>query len=186
MKEYKNVLEFKVSDSAVLNDKLNLYFGTYNFKQATRKNDSLVYVKRGSFLDGWKFNPLKWESKIEINLSESDKVLIHHYVYNNGALTPIAFSALFNSFLTNLERFVNHNADFQKENTKYINPARIKVLKCYSLILIGVLIGLFFGNILSELIGTRLFGYLGIVIGAVTARKFVNEYWIKKYTPQLR
>ena len=41
------------------------------------KRENLLFEKKWSILNGWKFNPLNWETKIDIKLTKNNKVTIN-------------------------------------------------------------------------------------------------------------
>ena len=186
MKDYNGNFEFDLIDNFNLKDKIKKYFEVYNFELLKDENNNLVFVKKWSLLNGWRINPLNWETEINIKLSEKNKTVINHTVISNGFLTPIAFTSLFKSFLLNLEKFINQNIDFKEKNSPKIKLAKEKVLKYHGLLIIGILLGLVFGIILSNLTGMKLFGTVGIIVGAITSEKFMNQYLIKNNTLQHR
>lgn len=72
MKNYKQNFELIIGDSADLNNKLKLYFNFYSFIEIKDENNHLFFLKNYSLFDGWKINPLKWETKINVNLIEEN------------------------------------------------------------------------------------------------------------------
>ena len=68
MEKYYNNFEFTISNNFETKEKLKSYFKSYDFEQIKDENENLIFVKKGSILNGWKFNPLNWETKIEIKL----------------------------------------------------------------------------------------------------------------------
>ena len=124
MEKYNNNFEFTVSNNSKTKEKLKSYFKSYDFEQVKDENENLLFVKKWSILNGWKFNPLNWETKIDIKLSENNKVIINHIVHSNGFLTPNAFKSLFEKFLLNLEQFVEFNIKHKPNNIQEIKLAK--------------------------------------------------------------
>lgn len=176
MKKYINNFEFTVSNNAEIKQKLKSYFKSYDFEQVNDEPKNLHFVKKESILDGWKFNPLNWESKIDITLTENNNVIINHIVYSNGFLTPIAFNSLFEKFLLNLEQFVNFNINHKSSNNQEIKLAKVKALKFYGILILGVVVGAYLGTMLSSALGIKLLGTLGIILGAIATEKIMNNY----------
>jgi hypothetical protein len=179
MEDYKTIFEFNLKDTFALKDKLKLYFEFYDFKLKNDENNNFDFVKKGSMLDGWKINPLNWESKITIKISENDKVNTSYTAMSNGSISPIAMTPLYENFLSNLERFINYKEDFKDKNEVQIAKARKKVLKYYALVVLGIVLGSFLGAMLSHITEIKLFGYLGIILGALGTMKLINRYTLK-------
>ena len=176
MEKYYNNFEFTISNNFETKEKLKSYFKSYDFEQIKDENENLIFVKKGSILNGWKFNPLNWETKIEIKLIENKKVSIKHIVQNNGFLTPIAFTSLFEKFLLNLEQFVKFNKKHKPKNIHEIKLAKEKVFKYHGILILGVLAGMLLGIIMSNATGIKLLGTVGIIVGAITTEKVMNRY----------
>ena len=186
MKNYNKNFEFDLKDNINLKNKIKQYLDVYNFEQKKDSNNHLVFIKEGGLLNGWKFNPLNWESEINIKLYENKRAIIQHTVLANGFLTPIAFTTLFKSFLINLEQFVNHNINFQENNSWQIKLAKRRVFKYHGLVIIGILLGLVCGIIFTKLSGMELFSTIGIIFGASLTTKLINQYLIKDNNLQNR
>jgi F0F1-type ATP synthase assembly protein I len=184
MGKYNNNFEFTVSNNSETKEKLKSYFKSYDFEQVKDEKENLLFVKKWSILNGWKFNPLNWETKINIKLTENNKVIINHIVHSNGFLTPIAFKSLFEKFLSNLEQFVEFNEKHKTKNIQEIKLAKEKVYKYHGILILGILIGLFLGIIMTNITGIKLLGTVGIIVGAITTEKIMNKYLIKNNNPQ--
>ena len=186
MKEYEKRFEFDIEDNSNLKKKLMKYFTSYNLTKVKDENSTIILEKKWSLLDGWKLNILNWETKIGINLDENNKVKINHKVITNGFgyITPIAFSSLFEKYLINLEKFINQNESFERKNNELIKLGKVKMLKYIGILIVGILIGFYFGYILENLTEIKLFGYVGIIIGALVSEKILNNYLIKNNTLQ--
>ena len=176
MEKYNNNFEFTVSNNSKTKEKLKSYFKSYDFEQVKDENENLLFVKKWSISNGWKFNPLNWETKIDIKLSENNKVIINHIVHSNGFLTPNAFKSLFEKFLLNLEQFVEFNIKHKPNNIQEIKLAKEKVFKYHGILILGVVVGMFLGIILSTATGIKLLGTLGIIVGAIATEKIMNKY----------
>jgi hypothetical protein len=176
MEKYNNNFEFTVSNNSKTKEKLKSYFKSYHFEQVKDENENLLFVKKWSISNGWKFNPLNWETKIDIKLSENNKVIINHIVHSNGFLTPNAFKSLFEKFLLNLEQFVEFNIKHKPNNIQEIKLAKEKVFKYHGILILGVVVGMFLGIILSTATGIKLLGTLGIIVGAIATEKIMNKY----------
>ena len=186
MEKYINNFEFTISNNSETKEKLKSYFKSYDFEQVKDENENLLFVKKWSILNGWKFNPLNWETKIDIKLTENNKVIINHIVHSNGFLTPIAFKSLFEKFLLNLEQFVEFNEKHKTKNIQEGKLAKEKVYKYHGILILGILIGLFLGMIMTNVTGIKLFGTVGVIIGAIATEKIMNKYLMKNNNLQQR
>lgn len=157
------------------------YFQAYNFKITTENHEQLVFAKKWSILDGWRLNPLNWECVVEVTFLGNDIVCIHHKVFSNGYITPIAFTALYDSFLLNLERYLNEKIDFVATNAAAIKKAKVNVMKYNGILLVGLLIGAAVGIAIAQATQLKLFGYLGIFLGVILIERIMNSYLEKNY-----
>ena len=176
MGKYINNFEFTISNNSETKEKLKSYFKSYDFEQVKDENEKLLFVKKWSILNGWKFNPLNWETKIDIKLTENNKVIINHIVHSNGFLTPIAFKSLFEKFLLNLEQFVEFDIKHKPNNIQEIKLAKEKVFKYHGILILGTVVGMFLGIIISNATGIKLLGTVGIIVGTIATEKIMNKY----------
>ena len=174
MKTYTQIYTFKIDHPARFKEKLNQYLAAYNFELQSDSADRIIYIKKGSFFDGWKLNPLNRKSTIEIDLTQNKKVSIQFEI-DGIYITPIVFATLFDAFFYNLEQFVNYNSDFKEINHHEIVKAKKKMLTYLGVILLGAVIGLLIGIAISKAIGLKLFEYAGIIFGVMATEKFLNE-----------
>ncbi|WP_179344671.1 hypothetical protein [Winogradskyella ursingii] len=181
MNNYNNIIEFEFSDSSRFKRKLEYYFDYYNFDQIENNKNEFVFEKKWSLSNGWKFNPLDWETTIKIKLIENRMAIIKYDVISNGVLSSVAFSSLFETFICNLEKFINQEIDFKKKNIKCIRLAKQKVYKYHGILIVGIISGLSLGVILTNLTGKTFFGTLGVVMGAIITEKLINSYLLKQY-----
>ena len=181
-----NKFEFTISNNFEIKEKLKSYFKSYDFEQIKDEKENLIFVKKWSILNGWKFNPLNWESKIDIKLTENNKVIIKHIVHGNGFLTPIAFTSLFEKFLSNLEQFLKYNKEHKTKNIQEVKLAKEKAFKYHGILILGVLTGLILGIIMTNATEITLLGTFGIIVGAIATEKIMNRYLIKNNNLQHR
>ena len=128
MRDYTRNFEFHIINNLNFEDRITEYFKSYDFKILSHDKSKFVFNKKWSILHGWEFNPLNWESVIEIELIEKHKMIINYTVINNGFVTPVAFNSLYQSFILNLEQFLKNSIDFKLENRKHIKLAKKKSL----------------------------------------------------------
>lgn len=67
---------------------------------------------------------------------------------------------------------IKHKAN----NIHEIKLAKEKVFKYHVILILGVVVGMFLGNIMSSATGIKLLGTLGIIVGAVATEKIMNKY----------
>lgn len=186
MEKYNNNFEFTFSNNSEAKEKLKSYFKFYDFELIKNEKENLLFVKKWSILSGWRINPLNWETKIDIKLTENNRVIINHIVNSNGFLTPIAFKSLYENFLSNLEQFVELNEKHKAKNIQAVKLAKEKVYKYHGILILGILIGLFLGIIITNVTGIKLFGTVGVIIGTIATEKIMNKYLIKNNNLQQR
>lgn len=173
MKDYRNHIEFDIADQNELVEKIKRYFDFYGFDLID--DTQFVFVKKWSFWEGWRFNPLDWESRLEININDRS-LNIDHLVSSNGILTPVGFAKFYQSFLLNFEKFINHSKEFTEPNKREINNAKLKVYKYHALLVLGVVLGFFIGNVLGSSAGFKWIGYATMIITVLIMKKVLNYY----------
>ena len=69
MNSFSKEYSFKIeNDNSV--ERLTSYLTKYHFKLKHKSNSKLIFLKKFSLLEGWKINPISWESEIVIYLLE--------------------------------------------------------------------------------------------------------------------
>lgn len=136
-------------------------------------------------LENWKYNILNFEAEINIELIENKKIVIKHRVLTNGfgCTKPIAFSTSFKKNLLNLKEYINSYKKYEGKNNLILKSGKLKILTYIGLVIIRTDSEIYFGSILQHLTRSTIFGYLGIIIGAIGNEKIMNRYFIKK-TPK--
>ena len=76
------------------------------------------------------------------------------------------------------------NEKHKTKNIQEIKLAKEKVYKYHGILILGILIGLFLGIIMTNITGIKLLGTVGIIVGAITTEKIMNKYLIKNNNPQ--
>lgn len=186
MKDYNNNFEFSISNDLETTKKLKAYFKSYDFELIKDEKKNLIFVKKWSILNGWKFNPLDWESTIDIKLTQNKKVIINYIVHSNGHLTPVAFKSLFEKFLSNLEQYIVFNVNHKIKTNQDVKLAKEKVFKYHGILILGIIVGVFLGIIMSNATGINLLGTAGIIVGAIATQKLLNKYLIMNSNIQHR
>jgi hypothetical protein len=181
MKGYTRKFEFSTHGNHHARDKMKHYFEAYNFKITKENDEQFVFAKKWSILVGWRLNPLNWESVVEVTFREKDKLHVHHTAATSGYITPVAFATLYESYLLNLERYLNENIDFVGTNAAAINKAKVDVMKYHGILLVGLLIGSAVGIAVAQATEIKLLGYLGIFLGVILTERIMNNYLEKTY-----
>lgn len=180
---YKTTFEFSVENIPDLENKLRTYFEYYDFKFSEEGESGKYYFyKKGTILDGWKFNPLNWESDINVEITEAKKTVIHYEVKGNGQISAAAFHFMFEDFLKNFEQYVIEGADFKQRNAQQVKIARKKLGKYFAFVISGTILGFLVGFIFTKLTGNRIFGTAGIILGTLISRNLLNRKLKKNFT----
>lgn len=179
MKPYKKKITVKVETNNNLKHKLKQYFKFYGFDFSENDQNSFVFFKKFSFLDGWKYNPLNWESKVDIKLSKNT-LEINYINEGNSHITPYAFNDLFISFFNNLESYLNTSTDFKEKNKTEIKKAKKKILFQFLIIIISVICFALIGRLILEKFRIQFFDIFGVIIVGLISLKLINQFWINK------
>ena len=75
---------------------------------------------------------------------------------------------------------MNCNKKYEEKNNLILKSGKLKKLTYIGLLIIGTASEIYFGSILQHLTRSKIFGYLGIIIGAIGTEKIMNKYFIKK------
>ena len=180
MEIYKKRFKLNSQNKSNLKQKLEQYFQFYGFELSETDKNSLVFFKKFSFLSGWKFNPLNWESEVKIT-STNNSLEIIYINEGNSQITPFAFEDLFNSFFNNLESYLNNSIDFKEKNKVEIKKAKRRIFYQFLIIIVSIIAFGFLGKFLLEEFRIQFFNVFGSLIGAFLSLKLINEYWINKF-----
>jgi len=178
---YKKQYTFKIENSTTLKTRLNHYFKQYDFLFEEVAENQFIYFKKFSFLDGWKMNPLSWESKVVITI-KNNTLSIDYYNEGNAQITPFAFDYLFSEFFKNLELYINQTINFEIKNQVAIQKAKQKIVKHFFIIIASVFAFVLLGMYLKETFNSNFVGYFSVIIGSYLSLKLINDYWFKKIT----
>ena len=178
---YRKSFEFVVDNQYDLEEKLTQYFELYNFKKKSESTNTFTFFKKSSLVDGWKMNPLNWESRITV-IQNFDILSITYYVPGNMQITPIAFQKLYADFIGNLDLFINGNQNFTESNALQIALAKQKLTKYYLKVLLGITFGFIIGFFLEKLTGNNFLASLCIFLGGYGSLKLMNHNIIVNQT----
>ena len=176
MEPYKETFQIKTTETISVVSKLRHYLTGYDFIEQQADDRHLVFVKKFSFFQGWQFNPLNWESQLDIDLEEGHGVKIMYQVEGNGFLTPHGFTGLFRGFIEYLGSYLLHDVDYRAGNQKLIKKANNKVLTALAYVLGGTAISTFIAISLNEITDLKFLGYVGLFGGTYLALQIVNRW----------
>ncbi|MCK0131922.1 hypothetical protein MWU59_10465 [Flavobacteriaceae bacterium F08102] len=182
MTAYSKTLEFTVKNTADLPTALQTYFDTYHFSQGESTNDHFVFYKKGSILDGWKLNPLNWQSTVTIELIHKNTLSVQYTVPGTNVINPLAFSELYNAFLLNLEQYLVHQNDFVEKNAEQVARAKKNISRYYGILFLGVMVSFGIGTLVQNMTGNQLTGQITSIIGALLSVKLLNKNLINRAT----
>ncbi|WP_026775227.1 hypothetical protein [Polaribacter sp. Hel_I_88] len=182
MEHYKKTFRFK-NEHNLANTKLKIknYFEFYNFQYEEQDENNFIFFKKFSFLSGWKFNPLHWESQVNIQLTEN-AITIKYVNEGNAHITPFAFNELFIRFFSNLQRYVSKSIDFKENNRILFKKAKQKVV--FQFLIVFVFMGLLY-TVIHSFFGQSKIMYLAFMIACLLPLKLVNQYWQSKNDTKL-
>jgi len=180
MEPFKTSRSFKTIPSKIEKEKIYKYFEAYGFKAEQKSNNQFLFYKKGSLLEGWKMNPLNWESEIELFIS-GDEIRMT-YVVEGLYITPIAFKSLYHGFL---ERFVSnlqHNTSYRLENKIALKKAKQQLLGINLFYLLCILITFTVIGVLEDMFHSKAIGFLLLVGALFFLEKGLNAFLENKYS----
>lgn len=181
MEVYKKAITIKVENDSDFKRKLKAYFQFYNFQFKDQEENKLVFFKKKSFLSGWKYNPLNWESIVNIKITNNN-LEISYINEGNAQITPFAFDELFTSFFHNLELYLNKSIDFKEKNNIEIKKVKKRVIFQFLILLLSIICFGLIGKFFLQKFRIQFFDYFSIAIGGLITLKLINQYWINKMT----
>lgn len=179
MHPYKKKFALKIENNNNFRQNLKQYFLFYNFDYSEKEENTILFFKKFSYLSGWRFNPLNWESEIKITIL-NNTLEIAYINKGNSQITPFAFDGLYNSFFNNLNLFVNKSIDFKEKNKQEIKKAKQKVFLQFLIIIACIFVFVIIGWLLKKEFNLHFLSKFSVVIGALLSLKMLNKYWIHK------
>ncbi len=162
-------LEFTVLETDDLTEKTLEYFTKSGFKHiVTSSNDKIIKFERGSIASNmWTFNPLKWKSAINIDLSKN-QVKATFNINAAGQIPTTKDEELWETFIANYQKYVcDANFDYLNENSENLKSTKSKNLKYIGWAVIGGLIGGVPAVLIAQLTGINSVVSIGAALGAV-------------------
>ena len=176
MKIYKHTLVFDFKPKENFKQKAINYFSEYGFIYTDKGDSHLFFYKKSNFFEGWKMNPLNWESEIELLLDQNTIQITYKIV--GLYITPKAFKTLYISFITNFKEYLISNKSYFLENKIQIKQAKQKLGLYYVILLMILLFGIF----LSRMFIGGFFGVFLFIGIAYYSESVLNNYLEKKFS----
>jgi hypothetical protein len=161
-------IEFTVSDNSDLTKGTIEYFKQSDFKYIDNTTDEKLRFKRGSIaLNMWTFNPLKWKSEIDIEIS-GQKIRANFIINATGQIATQDEQKLWDSFIVNYKTYLNDNKfDFKTENKRTLSSTKKNSLKYVGWALLGALIGGIPAGLIAYWTGINSIISIGAASGAI-------------------
>jgi len=179
MNIYTEQFSFTVNSPEDFSSKASQYFSKYNFKEDIVNENHVMYSRKASFLEGWKMNPLHWESLIDVTV-ENTTVNITYKVFGLY-ITPRAFKTLYSGFIANFKESLNKNTDQTLENKALIIEAKQRLTYIYLVYVFAIVIGIFLGGLVKNWLDGSIFSILIFLGTYFIAQRGINEYLENKY-----
>lgn len=156
METFKTTRSFKIMPPKIEKEKICNYFEAYGFKTKEKANNHFLFYKKSSLLEGWKMNPLDWESEIELYLEE-DQIRLT-YIVEGLYITPIPFKSLYTGFLHQFANHIRRNTSHRLENKIAIRKAKRQLLGINLFYLLGMLLAFSIIGILENVFDSKAIG----------------------------
>ncbi|OOV25891.1 hypothetical protein BXU11_14625 [Flavobacterium sp. LM5] len=166
----KKTIEFKVSESVDLRKMTIGYFQKSGFKNVDNKNtNNRIIFERGSMSSNlWTFNPLKWKSTIDIEIS-GQHVKANFNINATGQIPTNKDELLWETFIGNYQKYLlDSKFDFLAENSKNLKTTKRKNLEYICWAALGGLIGGLPAGLIAYWTGINSIVSVGAVMGALT------------------
>ncbi|MBK9271634.1 MAG: hypothetical protein IPM48_08540 [Saprospiraceae bacterium] len=178
MTAIKKTIEFKVSEPTDLRKMTIDYFKKSGFKHLDNNtSDKTIIFERGSIATNmWTFNPLKWKSTIDIEISGQD--IKANFNINAAGQTPTGNDELlWETFIDNYQKYLlDSNFDFLTENSKTLRATKSKNLKYLGWAVLGGLIGGIPAGLIAYWTGINTIVSIGAAGGGIILMaKKINE-----------
>ncbi|WP_299014425.1 hypothetical protein [uncultured Polaribacter sp.] len=182
MKEYSEFFNFGFKNDSATRNKIFTYFKSYNFRATTEEKQQIIFENKCTWLDTWKTNIFKLQSKITIHFLADHKVQIHYQVINAGfgSITPLAFTNQYQDFIKNLDNYIHKNESFQLKNETLIKSGKVKLLKNLGILLVALVFGFVLASLLKKQIANGWVATLLIIATVFISEKVINAYHTSK------
>lgn len=177
MTEIRKNIEFTVSGTTDPTKETIEYFTKSDFKHIDNSTDRKIRFERGSIASNmWTFNPLKWKSEIEIEISGVE-VKANFNINATGQIPTHKEEILWDFFIDNYKKYLNdRNYDFVVENNKALGATKNNSLKYVGWAVLGGLIGGIPTGLFAYCTGLNSIVSVGAVGGAIALlTKKIND-----------
>jgi hypothetical protein len=164
----KNV-EFSILDGVDLYESTIDYFKQSGFEclDVCSEADELRFIRGSIFLNMFTFNPLKWKSKIDIELHKGN-IKAKFEIVTVGQYPTAKDEELWDVFIENYKRYLNDTSfDFLNENSKAIRMIKNKNLNYIGWGILGGIIGSIPSVFIAHWAGIDSIVSVGAVLGAI-------------------
>ena len=179
MYNFKTKRSFKANSEKITHHKIVRYFKEYGFLIKEKGTNNYLFYKKSTWLEGWKMNPLQWESEIQVFII-NDEIQISYNVAG-VYVSPYAFKDLYNSFLANFENYIIKNDSFILENKSLVKAAKNQLCMYYGILLIGVWLAYSIAMFFNKFFGSFFFGML-VLYGVCRLFEKLLNYYIENKT----
>ena len=143
------------------------YFSRTGFRQTSRTENQITFIKGSTLLNMVTFNPLNWKSEIKVAL-QNNTVVADFDINTFGQLVTPKEEKLWDIFVENYKVSVTDKLDLTSENQKQLKETKRDSLKYIKWALIGaVVFGVPF-SFLAYFTGIDIVASMGAVIGAIS------------------
>ena len=166
-------LEIKSSDDLL--EKANEYFTRSGFHKI-RSTDCLAQFAGGSTLQNLvTFNPLKWKSKIRIELKES-ALIVHISLNTFGQVINERELMTWKEFIDNFENFINNSQfNYEESNNTFVTETKSKNFEIAKWLCIGMIIGAVPGGIVLKITDNIQIGFMAMAFAAIAFYFFKSK-----------
>lgn len=181
MEIFTTTKKFDVKPEKITHHKIIRYFRDYGFKLKHESENKYLFFKKRTLLEGWKMNPLNWESEVRVEIVEENLKIT--YKVEGLYITPLAFSRLYHTFLNKFENYIIKNDDYKIDNTTIIKKAKKELYMYYGFMLLTILLGIVLSSFLKNTLESEVLGTLVFISFIALTGKLLNNYLENKKYP---
>ncbi len=158
-------ISFQLPGNLQLTDKIITYFTRSAFKFKGIKDDKLEFIQTASLFDTWTSNPLKWGSEIIVSIN-NNKVMADFFIDSGSQMNTVEEEKVWNTFIENFKLYMTDNKQLIGINEMILTDVKRSRIFYIGWSILGALTGGFVGVLISNLTGSKIFGYFTIPIMA--------------------
>jgi hypothetical protein len=145
-------IQFIVTNTAQLTERVIDFFKQFDFKLLENKDDILKFKQNASLLDAWKKNPLNWGSEISVSIIDN-KVLANFQVDEDAQMKTKEEKAVWQAFVDSFENYLTIGKYSKEKIITTITKNRKSKLSYFSWTILGALIGGLLSYLYNKLAG---------------------------------